>query len=489
LLLERCDAVKRPPLVPLALVLILVAGGAAVDFQRQRERSVLSGVFDSQPSLLASRTSGRVRHIDCPEGTSVQAGQVLLELEAAPGEADAQALRQAALQARARADEVQAGPRIEDIERQSAVVQELQANYDRTRNGPRPAEIAAARAHYLETQAVYERTHRGARPEEVQRLRAAAQQARARYQENLHGPTREERAQVHQQLAEARAHADYARSEAQRQRTLFQQDATSRQAVDKAETDLDAALATQRAAEQADRQARIGTRSEEIEQARAQWVQAEESLKQAEVGRPEDVAAASADMETARQQYLLLNEGSRAEDLAEARARLDEARAQLTELRHGSRREDLAEARAAAQAADAQARRERETIAERKVEAPRSGVVERVLVAEGDLVAAGSPLVRLSDPTDIWLRVYLPEDELAHVKVGDAAQLAIDGIDGQVAARVDTIDTQGQFTPANLQTPSDRGKQVFGVRLRLAQPDPRVKAGMEATVKQVGSWR
>ena len=43
--------------------------------------------------------------------------------------------------------------------------------------------------------------------------------------------------------------------------------------------------------------------------------------------------------------------------------------------------------------------------------------------------------------------------------------------------------------PANLQTPSDRGKQVFAVRLRLKRPDARVKAGMYTTVKQIGKWR
>jgi hypothetical protein len=53
---------------------------------------------------------------------------------------------------------------------------------------------------------------------------------------------------------------------------------------------------------------------------------------------------------------------------------------------------------------------------------------------------------------------------------------------------VDSVSTQGEFTPANLQTPDDRGKQVFGVRLRLATPDLRVKAGMAATVKQIGGW-
>jgi HlyD family secretion protein len=51
-----------------------------------------------------------------------------------------------------------------------------------------------------------------------------------------------------------------------------------------------------------------------------------------------------------------------------------------------------------------------------------------------------------------------------------------------VSAEVESVASRGEFTPANLQTPEERGKQVFGIRLRLKQPDARVKAGMYATV-------
>ena len=97
-------------------------------------------------------------------------------------------------------------------------------------------------------------------------------------------------------------------------------------------------------------------------------------------------------------------------------------------------------------------------------------------------------VLRMTDPSDIWIRVYVPEASLAKLTVGSDAALRIDGIPEPVPAVVESIATRGEFTPANLQTPDERGKQVFGVRLRLKQPDPRVKAGMYATVKQLGQW-
>jgi multidrug resistance efflux pump len=94
----------------------------------------------------------------------------------------------------------------------------------------------------------------------------------------------------------------------------------------------------------------------------------------------------------------------------------------------------------------------------------------------------------MSDPNDLWLRVYLPESKMAKVKVGNDAELHVDGIAEPVAAVVESIATKGEFTPANLQSPDERGKQVFAIRLRLKRSDARVKSGMYATVKRMGQW-
>jgi HlyD family secretion protein len=163
--------------------------------------------------------------------------------------------------------------------------------------------------------------------------------------------------------------------------------------------------------------------------------------------------------------------------------------ATLDALRAGSRKEQIRQARAAAEAAAASARGAADTLRERVLRAPRDAVVERLLVAVGDLVSPATPVVRLADPNDLWIRVYVPEAHLAQVAVGSDAALRVDGITEPVPARVESIATRGEFTPANLQTPEERGKQVFAVRLRLAHPDPRVKAGMYASITRLGELR
>jgi HlyD family secretion protein len=93
----------------------------------------------------------------------------------------------------------------------------------------------------------------------------------------------------------------------------------------------------------------------------------------------------------------------------------------------------------------------------------------------------------MADPNDIWIRVYVPESRLAEVRPGSGATLRVDGVPGTLDAVVESVSQRGEFTPANLQTPDERGKQVFGVRLRLRRPDSRIKAGMYATVTSLGS--
>ena len=110
-----------------------------------------------------------------------------------------------------------------------------------------------------------------------------------------------------------------------------------------------------------------------------------------------------------------------------------------------------------------------------------------MLVARGDLVASTTPVIRMADPADLWIRVYIPESRLAHVRPGTAAILRVDGVAGDLDGVVETVSPRGEFTPANLQTPDERGKQVFGVRIRLRRHDARVKAGMYATVTSLGT--
>jgi len=480
---------KRGPIIAILVLAAVLIGGFFVDRARAAQQSVLSGFFESEPTLTSSRIGGRVAEILVKEGDTVNAGQVLLRLEDKSYAATVEASKNASQNAAQQYLETQRGPRPEDIDRQMRIYQEADQDYIKLVNGPLPEEIKQARAKFDEAQADYVKAQRGSRPEEIASADAAAGQALAKLRQSVRGLTAEERAELKARLDEAIAAETLAHKDLDRSEVLYNQGAISRQQLDSEVSAYGQAHAKTQDASQTYLRAEKGTPPEELDEARKAYEQAKAQRDLVRQGsRWEDVEAAKQEMLAAKQSLDLLLRGSRKEDLAAAKARAESEKALLDELETGSRIEDIAKAKASQLQAQAQETSVQENLNERVILAPFSGSVDRVLVADGDLIAPNQAAIQLSDPTDIWLRVYLPEEQLNKVKVGDDADLVFDGINGLVKGRVESIDKNGQFTPANLQSPDERAKQVFGIRIRLAQADLRVKAGMYATVKRMGSW-
>lgn len=413
--------------IPIALIGI----AAYRTISRPSSPPKLSGTFENQPALVSSRLQGRIKRIAVQEGDSIKAGQLLIELETLTSQAELESVQRQAEQARQQYLEVQAGTRPEEIRRQQAVVDELQANYLKLAHGARREDIAQARA--------------------------GERAAHARYAQSQRGLTAEERAQLQARLDSARAEERITRAEVERYQPLWEKDEISRNDYERKQTSAERAAQARKDAEEAFLRAQRGTPPEELEQSRQQWLQA-------------------------RASWELLANGSRAEDLQAAAARLEQARAQLDQLRNGQTREQRAQKKAAMQAAEANLRSQRDRVDERLVKAPASGLIERIPVAIGDLVNPGTTLLRMADPNDVWIRVYVPEEKLAQIKVGGPATLKIDGLQTSLPGHIESINPRGEFKPANLQSSEERARQVFGVKLRLDQPDERIRPGLSADV-------
>jgi multidrug resistance efflux pump len=206
-----------------------------------------------------------------------------------------------------------------------------------------------------------------------------------------------------------------------------------------------------------------GPRSEEIARARATAQNAErERLRQkalfdsAIVGR-QSYDAAATEAETAAQMLRELERGTRPEDLDAARAVLNADEKQLGFLQ----------------------RQRKETT----VVSPADGVIESMDLRPGDLVGANQPVAKLLEPSQLWVRVYVPEPELGRVHVGQKAALTVDTFPKrEFAGKVTEIRTQSEYTPRNVQTLDQRMDQVFGVRVTI-DPAPELKPGMAATVR------
>lgn len=250
--------------------------------------------------------------------------------------------------------------------------------------------------------------------------------------------------------------------------------------------------------------AKNGPRQQEIDEARAQFeaakadaVNAEATFRRMEKLVATDVISklefdndrdkrdsAMHQAEAAQQKLALLLAGTRHEDLQSAEARYRQAQASAVLAKKGSREEDIDIAKHQLAAAKAQVDDLVVSLREAELTAPADGVIEVVGTRPGDLVPAGRIVVTMLEPSQLWVKVYVPETDLARVRVGQSATVIVDGMKGRTFnGRVGQIASQAEFLPRNVQTPDDREHQVFGVKVYVDNPEAVLKSGMSATVR------
>lgn len=131
-------------------LLLVLVGVALTTFlnlsQRQNGPLTVSGFIEADEIRIGSRVGGRVLNVAVDEGTSVTAGQVLVELEPFDLLERKAEAEQGLAEATARAEQRRAGYRPEEIAQAAARRKQIEAETEKLRNGPRPEEIRAAEA-------------------------------------------------------------------------------------------------------------------------------------------------------------------------------------------------------------------------------------------------------------------------------------------------------------------------------------------------------
>ena len=116
--------------------------------------------------------------------------------------------------------------------------------------------------------------------------------------------------------------------------------------------------------------------------------------------------------------------------------------------------------------------------------APVSGVVLSKNVERGETVSAGTPLYTIGDLENPWVKVYVKEDKLGLVKLGQKAEATTDSYPGKAYEGIVTyISSEAEFTPKNVQTQEERVKLVFGVKVSVKNISDELKPSMPADVR------
>lgn len=223
-----------------------------------------------------------------------------------------------------------------------------------------------------------------------------------------------------------------------------------------------------------------GRRADEIAVTRAQLVQAR---AQAEL--------AAADL--ARQQKLVKQGFISPAQLDDAQAQVERTRARVNELAAALRvaqlpaRPDERDAAAALAEAQQQALRQSKWREQQKrLQAPTDARVADTFFRVGEWVPAGQPVVALLPPSATKARVFVPEAEIGSLAVGQPVTIRCDGCGVPIAARIDWIATEVEYTPPVIYSNEQRSKLVFMVEARPvdANDGERLKPGQPVDVRR-----
>ena len=246
--------------------------------------------------------------------------------------------------------------------------------------------------------------------------------------------------------------------------------------------------------------ARRAAAAAQVDAARAQLAELEEGA------RPEELAQARAAEQSAREQMedarrlvermRPLYEGGavsrQALDQAEtayavARAQHEQAVQQAGMVQRGPRAERLTAQRAVVEQAEAMLAQADAALTHATIVAPFAGVVSVRHREPGEAVSPGAPVFTMMNPADRWVRIYVREDVVGRVTIGQRAEIRSDSDpDRAVAGRVTHIASNAEFTPRNVQTAEERVRLVYAVKVQIADDEAMLlKPGVPADVRLI----
>ncbi len=198
-------------------------------------------------------------------------------------------------------------------------------------------------------------------------------------------------------------------------------------------------------------EADIASAESQVASARASIAQAEaeQILAEQELSRAHELVKKG---HTSKETY-----DTRVSDVAVAKANLEAAEAALV-----SRQRNVDAARADATEIQTQ-------IDDATLVSPTIGRVLYRLAEPGEVLGSGGKVLTLVNLADVYMEVFLPSAQAHRVAIGAEARVKLDILDFAIPAAVSFVSPESQFTPKQVETPSERDKLMFRVKVRVPQ--------------------
>lgn len=238
---------------------------------------------------------------------------------------------------------------------------------------------------------------------------------------------------------------------------------------------LDQAEAAVKAAKAQLELLKIGARKEDIQQGEDALKQAQINFGLAELNKDRMTKLYQSNSIT-KKQY---DDATAAYDLA--KSQVNAANENLKKLKNFARPEEIKQAEANVQKTLAAVDLLKKNISDCYVTSPINGFIVNKYVEKGETVTMLSSLFEVSDLNPVKLEIYVSEEELGKVKLGQKADVTTDSYKNKkYEGKVIYISPEAEFTPKNIQTKDERTKLVFKVKVQVDNPKFELKPGMPA---------
>lgn len=227
--------------------------------------------------------------------------------------------------------------------------------------------------------------------------------------------------------------------------------------------------------------ANTGARKEEIAGAYEIW-------QKALVGK--DIAKKTLDRATRLHEQKVISDQKFDEATAQynaAAATAEAAKSQYDMAVKGAREEDKAAAIALVDRANGAVMEVKSYLSELKLTSPVDGVISARYPHVGELVGTGSPIMTVTDLSDMWFTFNIREDKLHGMKGGDKLRLSIPALDGkEIDATVTYIAARESYATWRATKETDQyDAKTFEVRAVPVSKVEGLRPGMTSIV--VGS--
>ncbi|MCF0205271.1 MAG: efflux RND transporter periplasmic adaptor subunit [Muribaculaceae bacterium] len=221
-----------------------------------------------------------------------------------------------------------------------------------------------------------------------------------------------------------------------------------------------------------------GARKQVIQSAKEMWTMAQtaEAIKEKTYNRVENLFKQGVVTEQKRDEAKAAYDAAKAQTLA--------AKSQYDLALEGAQNEDKAAARSAANAARATVKQVESVLEDQYLIAPCDGEVSDIYPHEGELVAAGAPIMSIMKD-DVWLVFNVREQKLENMKMGDEITVFIPALGNkEVKAKVFRLRDMGSYAVwSATKTLGDYDSKTFEVKARPVTPVEGLRPGMSAIIK------